>query len=585
MGVLPQWQIMRIPQSFIDDLLARADIVELVDARVPLRKMGVNYGALCPFHTEKSPSFTVSQTKQFYYCFGCGAHGNALGFLMQYDKLEFLDAIETLAAKVGLEIPKEIGFEQTPAQTDLYALLMQATRFYQKQLKQNQAAIHYLKSRGLSGEIAKRFGIGYAPEGWDHLLRSFPADNKVKEQLFTAGMILKKEGFYDRFRARIMFPIRDLRGRVIAFGGRTLGDELPKYLNSPETPIFHKGSELYGLYEARQANNKLEKIIIVEGYMDVIALAQHGISNAVATLGTATSSKHLQRLLRYTSDIIFCFDGDNAGKQAAWRALEIALPIMRDGIRINFMFLPQTEDPDSFVRKNGKEFFLQAMQQAISLADFFFQHLQEQTDLKTAEGKAKLVNLATQLLNKLPHGIFQQLMFEKLAELIGMDSNKLQSALTTETKEVLPEKKRTASMNTKMKSPAKLAILLLLQYPILAQEIAAFEFLNTFADKETIILLRLLEILKQQPHLTTGALLGHWQEPKEAAILAKLAAYEHPLPAADCKAEFLGAMERLSLASREQTIQTLLNKAKQQELSSEEKKQLQELLAKHKQVI
>lgn len=569
----------RIPQNFIDEILARTDIIEIIDNRITLRKMGSNYSALCPFHTEKSPSFTVSPTKQFYYCFGCGAHGNAIGFLMQYEKLEFIDAIETLATKAGLEIPQENLPQEKFQHQDTYTILNKVSRFYQTQLRQSSTAIQYLKSRGLSGEIAKRFALGFAPEGWENL-NSLSKDSNAHTQLITAGMLIKNNQgrYYDRFRARIMFPIRDLRGRVIAFGGRSLGDEMPKYLNSPETPIFHKGQELYGLYEARQACNKLERVIIVEGYMDVIALAQHGIPYAVATLGTATSSKHLQRLFRYTSEIIFCFDGDNAGQQAAWRALEIVLPLMNDGIQILFILLPEDDDPDSFIRKNGPVAFEKNITNATPLSDFFFQHLSQKINLKTADGKARLAKQATELLNKLPPGIFQQLMFDKLAQLIGVAVNKLQT-VTEKSPQITPEPKQKNPKSSFRQSPIALALSLLLQHPQLAKQLENIDWLHQINLRGIDVLIKLHEILKQNPELKTGALLEYWREHKQLPQLAKLAAKEIMLPPEKLASELLGALECIHEISNEQLIQGLLIKAKNNSLSETEKQQLQQLIS------
>lgn len=374
-----------IPQSFIDDLLNRTDIVEVVSSRIQLKKTGKNYSACCPFHKEKTPSFTVSPDKQFYYCFGCGAGGNALGFVMDHDQLEFPQAVEELAKRAGMDVPREErgGRGHTPRQpTDspLYPLLSAAAEFYKQALKSHparKAAVNYLKGRGLTGEIARDFGLGFAPPGWDNLLKHLGGDNLQLKAMLDAGLLVENSDTgkrYDRFRDRVMFPIRDSRGRIIAFGGRVLGDDKPKYLNSPETPVFHKGQELYGLYEARQKNRDLDEIMVVEGYMDVIALAQQGIRNAVATLGTATSEEHIKRLFRLVPSILFCFDGDQAGRKAAWRALESVLPNLQDGKRVRFLFLPEGEDPDSLVRAEGEDAFrARITQQAQPLAEYFFQ--------------------------------------------------------------------------------------------------------------------------------------------------------------------------------------------------------------------
>jgi len=374
----------RIPQHFIDDLLTRIDIVEVIDHRVPLKKAGHEYKACCPFHGEKTPSFTVSQVKQFYHCFGCGEHGNAISFLMDYEHMDFVEAIEALAHGAGIEVPREAGTDQAPQSSNqaAYDLLEQTAQYYQQQLRDHaeaQRAVDYLKERGLTGEVAARFGIGFAPPGWDNLTRALGNDKKIQQELLNTGLVIERNdssGIYDRFRDRIQFPIHDRRGRTIGFGGRVINkDDTPKYLNSPETPVFHKGRELYGLYEARKAMRKLVRILVVEGYMDVVALAQFDINYAVATLGTATTHDHLETLFRTVPEIIFCFDGDRAGRQAAWRALENTLPVLRDGRAARFLFLPDGEDPDSQVRKTGKTGFEAAMDQATHLSDFFFDQL------------------------------------------------------------------------------------------------------------------------------------------------------------------------------------------------------------------
>ena len=426
----------RIPQSFIDDLLARVDVVDVVDSRVKLKKTGKNYSACCPFHNEKSPSFTVSPDKQFYYCFGCGASGTALKFVMEFDGLSFPDAVEKLATQTGMEVPREqasfeVRQEQQPQ--PLFDLMQKAGRYYEQMLRAHEKkarAVDYLKNRGLSGKAAKFFGIGYAPPGWDNL-QNFLAENGDKEtikQLVTCGMLIEKEDSadnyrtYDRFRDRIMFPIRDARGRYIAFGGRVLGDEKPKYLNSPETPIFHKGRELYGLYEARKIRQKLTRMVIVEGYMDVVALAEFGIHYAVATLGTATSEHHLRRLFKIVPEVIFCFDGDQAGRTAAARAMETVLPVLEDGLQARFLFLPDGEDPDTLIRNEGKDAFEKRLNKADHLPEFLFDHLKEQVDFDTLDGKARFDQLAAPLINRLPKGMLRSLMKQQLKAELGTDS-------------------------------------------------------------------------------------------------------------------------------------------------------------------
>jgi DNA primase len=562
-----------IPREFIQLLLSRIELVELIDGRVPLRKKSSNnYFACCPFHTEKSASFSVSQNKQFYYCFGCGAHGNAIDFLMQYDRMEFPEAVEALARQAGMEIPRESRiFEKPVISNNLYELLENISKFYQLQLKQSAKAIEYLKRRGLSGEIAKEFGIGFAPAGWDHVLQQFGKTQDLKQQLVDTGMLIKKEdgGYYDRFRERIMFPIRDRRGRFIGFGGRIIDKGEPKYLNSPETAIFQKGHELYGLYQAEVTNRHLARALIVEGYMDVIALFQHGITYAVATLGTATTANHLQRLFRETSDIVFCFDGDQAGRTAAWRALMVVLPLMSDAVQIRFMFLPDGEDPDSLVRKEGKEGFEHRIQQAAALSQFFFQSLAKQTDLSNMDGRARFVKLATEHLDQLPDGIFRQMMLDELAKRAGVDLLQLKPTKNNQVARSLTQK-------AKPPSTLRLAITLLLQQPSLALHID--QPLPELNIRGIELLHEIIERAKQHPELTTGGLLEFWRERAEGNSLAKLAQVQHMIPDEGIKSEFLGAIQLLRKLSHEQIINRLIAKANQTELTQEEKQQLDELI-------
>lgn len=426
-----------IPQSFIDDLLNRTDIVEVVSSRIQLKKAGKNYTACCPFHKEKTPSFSVSPDKQFYYCFGCGAGGNALGFIMDHDSLDFPQAVEDLAKRAGMDIPREEGGRgrtpRQPVDSPLYPLLTAAADYYRQALKSHptrKSAVDYLKGRGLTGEIARDFGLGFAPPGWDNLHKHMAGDKLQQKAMIDAGLLIENAEngrIYDRFRDRVMFPIRDSRGRVIAFGGRVLGDDKPKYLNSPETPVFHKGQELYGLYEARKNNRDLDEIMVVEGYMDVIALAQQGLRNAVATLGTATSEEHLKRLFRLAPSVLFCFDGDAAGRKAAWRALEATLPNLQDGRRARFLFLPEGEDPDTLVRSEGTDAFRARINQhAQPLADYFFQQLSEEADPRSLEGKAHLVTLAAPLIDKIPGNHLRTLMRQRLSEITGLSGEMLQ---------------------------------------------------------------------------------------------------------------------------------------------------------------
>ncbi|MDR3476623.1 MAG: DNA primase [Gammaproteobacteria bacterium] len=573
-----------IPRDFIDQLLNRVDIVDLIDSRITLRKKtGNNFFACCPFHNEKNPSFSVSQVKQFYYCFGCGAHGNAIDFLIEYDRLNFPEAIETLAKQIGMEVPRQTNFrspEKVAAQQSLYDLLDQVAKFYQNQLRQHkdaERAVEYLKHRGVSGVIAKDFGIGLAPQGWDHVLQAF---EKSKLQLFEAGMLIKKDegGFYDRFRDRIMFPIHDRRGRIIGFGGRIIDVGEPKYLNSPETPIFQKGHELYGLYQALQANRQLTRIIVVEGYMDVIALFQNQITYAVATLGTATSANHLERLFRHTSEIIFCFDGDTAGRTAAWRALQVTLPLMRDGIQVRFMFLPEGEDPDSLVRKEGKEHFEQRMLNASTISDFFFQTIATQTDMSSTDGRARYVKLATDLLKQIPEGIFQQMMLAELAKRARIDIEQLKPRSPTATQTT--QQKPAPSLKARPPSPLRVVMTLLIQQPSLVELITTPIPLLDLNGYD--LLVQLIEKAKQNPKVTTGGLLEHWRDQPDGKLLAKLAQWEHMIPEAGVQHEFIGALNNLSKLAHGNAIENLLAKAAQIGLSPEEKQSLSELITSKK---
>ncbi len=418
-----------IPQPFIDDLLDRIDIVDVVDSRVKLKKTGKNYSACCPFHDEKTPSFTVSPDKQFYYCFGCGASGNALGFVLDYERLSFPEAVEQLARLAGVEVPRDARPKDDPAERTrkrIYELLELADKYYQQQLRQHPAKnfpVNYLQKRGLSGAIAKDFGIGFAPPGWDNLMQELGTNDEIRKLLTEAGMLIEKaeDGRrYDRFRNRIMFPIRDIRGRIIGFGGRVLGDDKPKYLNSPETPVFHKSQELYGLYEARQAYRQLPRLLVVEGYMDVVALAQFDIRYACATLGTACGEDHLVRAFRHTSEVVFCFDGDEAGRKAAQRALENSIPVMEDGRHVKFLFLPDGEDPDTLVRQVGAEKFEAMIDNAVPLEEFLFDAISSDINIQTMDGRASLSKRAAPMLHKLPTGVFKELMFANLASRTGL---------------------------------------------------------------------------------------------------------------------------------------------------------------------
>jgi DNA primase len=427
----------RIPQNFIDEVLRRTDIVDLISGQVRLKKTGKNYSACCPFHNEKSPSFSVNREKQFYHCFGCGASGNALSFVMQYEHREFIDGLEYLAQKVGLSLPETSQQETQVSRQPLYDILEAAAQFFEEQLRTAPNATRpssYLQQRGLTGQIAKDWRVGYAPAGWDNLFKALADTPEKQALLLEAGLIIHQEqrdSYYDAMRERVIFPIRDFRGRVIAFGGRVLDDSKPKYLNSPESPIFHKGEELYGFYESRQAKQALNRIMVVEGYLDVIAVHQAGLPFAVATLGTATSTTHVERLFRSVPTVVFCFDGDNAGRKAAWRALESALPVLKEGVSASFLFLPDGQDPDSLIRQEHKDAFNQRISSALPLADFLFNHLSEDLNLDSLEGKSRLASLAKPLIDKVPVGVYRQLLWQRLSQLTGLDDQTLKAALPT----------------------------------------------------------------------------------------------------------------------------------------------------------
>ncbi len=569
----------QIPRSFIDDLLARVDIVDVIDSRVPLKKAGKEYKACCPFHQEKTPSFTVSQSKQFYHCFGCGAHGSAIGFLMEYERLSFPEAVRELARELGLEVPQDAAPAATPVvDKNLFELLEQVARWYRQQLKnhpQRERAVAYLKRRGLSGEIAARYELGYAPPGWNNLERYFEPRG-----LLATGMLVESErqSRYDRFRDRIMFPIRNRRGQVIGFGGRVLGDEQPKYLNSPETELFHKGRELYGLYQARQSARE-RGILVVEGYMDVISLAQHGMTNAVATLGTAITGDHLRELIRHTPRITFCFDGDRAGEEAAWRAVETALPLVQDGLELRFLFLPQGEDPDSMIRRSGAEGFERLLEEARSLGTFFIDKLSSQADLRTLDGQARLIRLATPLLRQMPAGSLRELIVQRLAERIQLDPRNLARQLgLAGSSTVARPRGRSAAAGQRKPSAVRTAIALLLAHPELAQsagEPARFAELELPGIQ---LLQELLELLQQNPNLTTGAILEHWRAREEGRYLGKLLRQEFLVPEDGVQAQFQHILEHLEKRTLEQQAERLLQKSRHGNLSSEEKQRLNTLL-------
>lgn len=523
-----------IPQSFIDDLIGRSDIVEVINARVPLKRKGKEYSACCPFHNEKTPSFTVSENKQFYYCFGCHAKGNVIGFLMDYEHLSYVDAIETLAADQHLDVPHEdnaVADKNREDKQPLYDILKQAAELFQQHLKTSERAIEYLKQRGLSGEIAKRFKIGYAPDGWDFLVSHLGKSKDDLTSLTKTGLIVNKDNnkTYDRFRDRIIFPITDQRGRIIGFGGRILDQGEPKYLNSPENVVFHKGYELYGLYEAKQALRKIDRIIVVEGYMDVVALAQSGIDYAVASLGTATTTEQIQKTFRTTHEIIFCYDGDNAGKKAAWRALENTLTVIRDGMVAKFLFLPEKEDPDTMVRKEGKDAFEQRVKNASTLSSFLFEHLKSECDISSNEGKAQLASKANALLQKMHNSIFKDLLIEELSSLVGLSQQHLESKIPSETKRMGTQQKNEPVRGQQVSNhKTRIAIALLVQNPSLAAKYKVPEGFKNAFTKGLPLLHHLQEAITSNPEISSAALLERFRDSEHEKALNKLAVLQTP---------------------------------------------------------
>ncbi|WP_144979797.1 DNA primase [Halomonas sp. C22] len=577
----------QIPQRFIDDLLGRVDVVEVVGERVQLKKAGRNFSGLCPFHQEKTPSFTVSADKQFYHCFGCGAHGNALRFLMEYDKLPFPEAVEQLAGRLGLDVPRE-GADDPRAQQrekkrkEGVNLLEVAASFYRERLKmqEGQAAQRYLQGRGLSPDVMTTYGIGYAPGGWEALKQHLSAKGIGESVQIEYGLLIHREDTgrtYDRFRDRVMFPIRDLRGRTIAFGGRVMGDEQPKYLNSPETPVFHKGRELYGLYEARQATSKLEQLVMVEGYMDVVALAQYGIHNAVATLGTATTEDHLTRLFRLVSRVVFCFDGDRAGRQAASRALETALPQMIDGREARFLFLPEGDDPDSLVRREGREAFEDRVTCAMPLSEFLFEQAAQGRDLQTVEGLERFASHVLEALQKVPEGMLKSLLLETLAKRSGLSQAQLQGLLDKRVAaasrvspqwepvdaQAAPEEQvrprggrplRQASTSRALSTVGRIVQLLLHEPTLVAVLPEAQDWLPG-QDPQASLCRDLIALLRAGRYRSPQVVLAHFQGSDEGRVLAELAARELLIPRATREDELTGLVEHLVEKQRKRSPQ------------------------------
>ncbi len=552
-----------IPDSFIEELLARSDVVEVIERRVPLKRVGHEFQACCPFHDEKTPSFTVSPKKQFYHCFGCGAHGSVIGFLMQYEGLEFLDAVDELAHAAGIKVPTT-GQKQARPDTGLYDILAACSKFYVQQLKTHPEAIEYLKSRGLSGQVTRDFEIGYAPAGWDALTKHLGTDASKLDQLKQAGMLSEgKSGSYDKFRNRVMFPIHDRRGRVIAFGGRALSDDGPKYLNSPETTLYHKSKELYGLYMARQRSGRLDDIIVVEGYMDVVALAQFGFSNVVATSGTATTPVQVEILYRAADTIIFCFDGDKAGRKAAWRALEATLPKLREGLQAKFLFLPEGEDPDSMVRKHGEAEFTRQLQTATPLSEFFFNHFTGTIDISTLDGRALLVQRAQPFIETMPEGVFREMMGERLEALAH---HRLQQAPTVQARRPVeaadrgkPVQKRT-SMRT--------AMAYLIQNPSMVELLGDITELadSSHDDIQGVeIFKELVDFCVHRPNITTAQLIELWHGHPALPYLEKLAVWNLPGEEEQQTQEFIDATNRIRLNWVETLLSRVTNIIEQRE--------------------
>lgn len=569
----------RIPRDFINDLLLRVDIVDLIDSHVPLKKTGSNFVARCPFHTEKTPSFSVNRKKQFYYCFGCGASGNAIGFLMDFNHLDFVEAVEDLASFAGVQVPREsLAAHTEKAKADsgpLYDLMERVAEFYSEQLvsgKASQKAVDYLKRRGVSGEIAKTYRLGYAPEGWDALVSRYDFN-----ALLRAGLLVAKEdgGGYDRFRGRIMFPIRDRRGRVVGFGARVLDDSLPKYLNSPETPIFNKGNEVYGLYELLQKNSRPERILVVEGYMDVVALAQFGIGYAVATLGTATSKAHLELLFRFSSELVFCFDGDKAGKEAAWRAMESVFSCLKDGRQVKIMLLPEGHDPDSLIRLEKVAAFEQRIASSMPLSDYFFGRIQDQLSLASLEGRAQLISRSKKYLEQLPVGVFREMMIQKLQELSGFNKlDVLENAAT-----LTRSPKLAASKAKKRLSPARVAIALLLQNPELIEIVEQKELdWHSLGFPGQELFKEAVDLISSEQPKNLSMLLELFRGRGSEKVVKQLVSLDVMIPEQGVRAEFSDALGRLVAQAKESQIERLLEKEAVEGLSREEREVLRRLL-------
>ncbi|MEM6513376.1 MAG: DNA primase [Pseudomonadota bacterium] len=572
----------RIPQEFIDDLVARADIVEVVGRRVELKRAGKEFKACCPFHDEKTPSFYVNPAKGFYHCFGCGAHGTAVGFLMEYDHLDFPDAIEALASSMGLEVPRDESNRPARRYDDLFELMSAVSKHWQATLPDHPAAVDYLKGRQVDGATAKRYGIGYAPDAWSNVIDKFGQSPEKLELLSAAGLVSQNDSGrqYDKFRDRIMFPIRDSRGRTIAFGGRAMGDNGPKYLNSPETVLFHKGRELYGLFEARQALRNIERLVVVEGYMDVVALARNGIQFAVATLGTATTADHLNLLFRLTDKVDFCFDGDRAGRKAAWRAMETALPLIRDGRQVHFVFLPDGHDPDTYVNEHGTQAFVDLLDNGTAMSDYLIEDLATQVDLETVDGRARLAELAKPLLGRVTTGVYRELLLQSLADKVGLSAAKLDSMIkpSAPSKRAEAASVRRATPSGKGPSVVRRAITLLLNHPRSGQALDANR-LDGVDRPGVDLLVRLIETTQSEPTISTAGLLERWRHDEQGRHLGKLAATELPDDHDfDPETELVACITQLETAGRKDRIDLLIKKQRVEPLSDDEKAELRGLM-------
>ncbi|OED75015.1 DNA primase [Vibrio splendidus] len=578
-----------IPRSFIDDLLARLDIVDIVDARVKLKKKGKNYGACCPFHNEKTPSFSVSQEKQFYHCFGCGVHGNAIDFIMEFERLDFVEAIEELASFLGLDVPREQRSGEistapranSEQKRNLYDLMGGISNFYRSQLKisANKPAIDYLKNRGLSGEIVQKFGIGYVADEWDLVRKNFGQQKEAQDMLVTGGMLIEndKGNRYDRFRGRVMFPIRDRRGRVIGFGGRILEEGTPKYLNSPETPIFHKGKELYGLYEVMQAYREPPQILVVEGYMDVVALAQYDVDYSVASLGTATSTEQLQTLFRQTNTVICCYDGDRAGREAARRAMENALEFLNANKVLKVLFLPDGDDPDSYIRENGKAAFENEIKNAESLIDFLLTEIKKDApDTDSRRWGTYVATNAAPLLDKTQDPSLKAYLWRELALGTGWSDFQLQKFLNALLK-VNSDNKPQPHKELK-RTPMREVIALLIQNPSYADMVPDLSSVKDLQLPGLSLFVEVLDICRVNPHISTGQLLEHWRENKHEALLSRLASWEIPLDEDNQEDIFLDSLDNILAQCVEKQIENLQAKARSVGLSAEEKRELLALM-------